>query len=157
MIPDTVSVLPSPPPRAHQRRRGPARNSPRLFSYPLAREELKALVRNVLLEVMPELRKEITAKRNSSSPLAEMAAAAVASITTQRDARFAALSAEVKAIRAAGQTPNVETLWRKHFPGVPLPPYAPESTNLAHNSAHPNAQSSPTPVSPIPSQNDATQ
>jgi hypothetical protein len=132
------------------------RKSPRLFADPLAREEMKQLVRNVLLEVMPELRKEITAQRNKPSSLAQMAAAAVESITTQRDARFAALAAEIKAIRSAGKTPDIERLWRKHLPGVPLPPYASESPNHARNSAHPNAQSPPAPTSPPAFQNAAT-
>jgi hypothetical protein len=118
---------------------------------------MNQLVRNVLLEVMPELRKEITAKRNKPSPSAEMARPAIDPITAERNARVAALQAEVIAIRDAGQTPDLESLWRKHLPGVPFPPYASESPNLARNSAHPNAQSSPAPTSPSASQNDVTQ
>jgi hypothetical protein len=132
------------------------RKSPLPFSDPLAREQMKQLARDVLLEVMPELRKEITAKRNRAHlPVSPP----VDPITAKREARYAALKAEVQAIYAAGQTPDVEALWAKHFPGVPLPAirYPTTTPNHARNSAHPNAQPSPEANAPSTIQNNVPQ
>jgi hypothetical protein len=138
---------------------GRPRKTPLPLSDPRARDQMKQLVRNVLLEVMPELRKEINAKRTTSSPLAAGATAVVDAFTADRKARLAALGAEVKALRDAGHDPDLHALWRKHLPGVPLniPPSCSASPDLPRNSAHPNAQSSPAPVSPSASQSDAQQ
>ena len=130
-----------------KRRRGAGRPRKRSlpFSDPAARNEMKQLVRNVLLEVMPELRQEITAKRNVASPLAQAASAAVESFTADRKAHLAALAAEAKAIRERGESPDLDALWRKHFPSVPrqssLSPSA--FPDLPRNSAAPNAQQCP--------------
>jgi hypothetical protein len=130
-----------------QRHRGAGRpRKPSLpFSDPAARNEMKQLVRNVLLEVMPELRQEITAKRNATSPLAQAASAAVEAFTADRKACLSALAAEAKAIRERGESPDLDALWQKHLPGVPrhssLSPSA--FPDLPRNSAHPNAQQFP--------------
>ena len=130
-----------------KRRRGAGwpRKPSSAFSDPVARQEMKQLVRNVLLEVMPELRKEIIAKRNAASPLAQAASAAVEAFTAERNARLSALAAEAKAIRQRGQSPDMDALWQKHFPGVPRHSslFPPSSSDPLRNKTHPNAQSAP--------------
>ncbi|MEX2142808.1 MAG: hypothetical protein WD894_26365 [Pirellulales bacterium] len=132
-----------------KRRRGPGR--PRKATLPLsdpvARDQMKQLVRNVLLEVMPELRHEITGKRNAASPLAQAASAAVDAYTADRKTRLSALAAEAKATRQRGGAVDFDALWEKHLPGVPrhISPSPSASPTLPRNNTHSNAQQFPSP------------
>ena len=113
----------APPPGysiAVKRRRPPGRPSKAspLAKNPRLRDDLKKLVRDVLLEVMPELRSEITARRSANSPLGIAASNAAAAFIADRQARLASLAAEAKATYSRGESPDFDALWRKHLPGV---------------------------------------
>jgi hypothetical protein len=104
-----------------KRRRGPGRPRAALarLTDPSIRDELKKFVRGVLLEVMPELRQEITARRPAASPLAAAASEAVQSYLGDRNARMSAMAAEAKALHQRGQSVDFGALWEKHLPDVP--------------------------------------
>jgi hypothetical protein len=137
-----------------KRRRGLASpcSALRRLTDPRIRDELKKLVRGVLLEVMPELRKEITARRRSASPLE---GAACDDVENQIKDRLVAMVVEARSLQQSGQSVDLNRLWHKHLSSIPRHKTGSNAPQFPpHHSQQPSQTDGDQNLAPIPPEPD---